>query len=1718
MKLWQRFLVLGLLLAVYIGNRIVFAGTDPAALYGLAESLDSGVRPAMELARKGNLFDALERMEACWSEPYIYRSYYGPALKSGDKLYLETALSTLKNSLSYKNINALMLAGYLCAVLETSEAEGYFSAAVKLNPEIGGLGMAFWRLNQGMPQEAAESLQNMSGAGAVSEKATYYRGMAAWLNGQYMETKKYWQNLSYHGKTTYCKDTAKLLLVLGQFKDAQQRLDQGLALTPGNVALQDLKGVFLRYGGNSNEALTLWRKMVINYPSYPFGYTNLIWEYLHMNDITSALYYYNKGEKILAIHKGNLNLMLGQRYEKKNLVELAAERYRQALIYDEKNPVAYLLLAYLHLKSQKYKDAELILNKGIEIFPGLALFYKLRSQVYNLLGDPEREKKDLAWAEQVEGSHNSAGLHLDNDPYLYSGTNGLGIILTGNTARASRGLWLSADGAEWSWFPWYGFPAKYSPPKDARQIRAYPCVYGFSDILSCGIRSSLSGKLLINNGAAETDQTNINLSVIMNQDNTSDLSVAIREYGGRWSEWMTWQPAYFWTLSSGNGSKRIEVKVKSIKGYEIILSGSIYLNEKTSDYMPPIGSLHINNGNTKTASLNVALNIQASDDESGLGEMSIANDGEDFGPWIPYKAVYSWRLTDGEGLKIVYIKFRDRAGNVSQIYYASIYYDEGKPVLVGEISIISITGNSVAIAWETSEPTKCTLVLSLPGGTEKQYKTSGYDRYHNLAIDGLMAGYTYSYRLIIADVSGRLTTTGPWQFTTAEPEPVYPSGSITINNGEKYTNVSFVRVNVAVSNTSNYIFYALSNNGAAWSPWQSTMDADIVWELDPGDGEKTVYVRFKDYAGNISAFFQDSIILDTNPPDIDNLVVTKVDPVSMRVSWTTNEEAECEFYYGQEKERLSPARRLERQERSGAVYFYEVRLTNLSAGVLYYFHIKAKDKAGNISWSSMNYFITGDTEPFTGYIEINNGADYTNSLHASLYISASGEASEMQFSTNNGMAWSAWLKYQNTYNLLLPPGDGLRTVSVRFRNRYGRISTVYSDEIIVDTVSPRIGGILAQKEGKNTYRLRWNTDEPALCRLAFKPILRFLLAGNVGRLFEWGYRTQHEALIYVEHGMKYTVVISAQDRAGNTSLSASQPIMPDHEPLPSGSITINNGAEYTKNRLVKLVMQADNATIRMQFSQDNRNWTPWERYQSVKYLELSGGDGRKTVFVRFGTRFGLISAVYSDQIVLDGTPPLIDRIYVSQTGRYDFKITWRTSEPALCRFILEPGMIMNMQQNTRNYSEVHEAAVTTKPGASYQFRIEATDQAGNKIVSPSQVLVNADTSPPTGSIVINDGAEYAMQPLLKLTLNAAANVSEMQFSFQNQLWSNWERYSKDKYLKYSGLDGMVTIYVRFKTEAGKISKPYSDSIILDTQKPGIFDIQIRKTAEQNYNIGWQTDEPCSCSISINPPAQIAGSGPTREKEQYATRHGVTVVTQPGNFYKCRIRATDHAGNTTESNTFELKSELSDNTPPSGRIMIEGGARITNQRDVILTVYAEDSESGMAAMAFSNEGKQWTTWESYRTEKKWILSTGNGEKTVYAKFKDNAGNVSAAVTATIILQQPDITPLLIDDIRIKINPHKVDISWRTNRPSYSRIEYWLAGGRPVTVDDSGLKTNFKVKLENLASGNYEFRIIARDVSGKEAVSSKMRFSVNGSQNDSGRNTDFRGRTAARIIPG
>ena len=104
------------------------------------------------------------------------------------------------------------------------------------------------------------------------------------------------------------------------------------------------------------------------------------------------------------------------------------------------------------------------------------------------------------------------------------------------------------------------------------------------------------------------------------------------------------------------------------------------------------------------------------------------------------------------------------------------------------------------------------------------------------------------------------------------------STSISINGGSSYTKSTSVTLSLSAADSVGVTGYYLSTSStkptaSALSGWTSVSSttsyrANVSYSLSTGDGSKTVYVFYKDAAGNVSSGVNDSITLDTTAPTV----------------------------------------------------------------------------------------------------------------------------------------------------------------------------------------------------------------------------------------------------------------------------------------------------------------------------------------------------------------------------------------------------------------------------------------------------------------------------------------------------------------------------------------------------------------------------------------------------------------------------------------------------------------------------------------------------------------------------------------------------------------------------------------------------------------------------------------------------------------------------------
>ena len=277
---------------------------------------------------------------------------------------------------------------------------------------------------------------------------------------------------------------------------------------------------------------------------------------------------------------------------------------------------------------------------------------------------------------------------------------------------------------------------------------------------------------------------------------------------------------------------------------------------------------------------------------------------------------------------------------------------------------------------------------------------------------------------------------------------------------------------------------------------------------------------------------------------------------------------------------------------------------------------------------------------------------------------------------------------------------------------------------------------------------------------------------------------------------------------------------------------------------------------------------------------------------------------------------------------------------------------------------------------------------------------DSDPIRPTGSVLINGGAATTSSRLVSLTLNATG-AAQMRFSQNGTNWSTWEANApiRDFWLGV-GPDGLRTVYVQFRSAAPALimSAVYSDTILLDRAAP---------TGSVLINNGDATTalRAVVLNLSASDTASPVTSMRLRWGNQawgawlpYAATQGTTIPVGVNGTKTVSVQFRDAAGNVSTAVTDTI--QLADLTPPTGSVLINGGAASTSTLAVTLDLSATDANS-VTSMRVRWNGQSWGPWMPYSATRASTIPAGaSGTKTVFVRFRDGGGNVSTVYTDTI----------------------------------------------------------------------------------------------------------------------
>ena len=459
--------------------------------------------------------------------------------------------------------------------------------------------------------------------------------------------------------------------------------------------------------------------------------------------------------------------------------------------------------------------------------------------------------------------------------------------------------------------------------------------------------------------------------------------------------------------------------------------------------------------------------------------------------------------------------------------------------------------------------------------------------------------------------------------------------TIRIDNGAQYVWDRFdvpLTLNDCESGATDM---RIKNEDGAWGDWESysvTKTTNLVTD----DGLKTVWVEF-DTLGATS----DTITLESTSPDGTISInsgagFTKYSTVTLSLTSSDNLSGVKEMHFSNDSPASYGTWEPDETTKEWTLSAAEGRK---------YVYAQFRDYAGNQSTLSDNKdYIYLDQSGPTGSVSINSDSNHTNSTSVTLTLSASDPnidgypgsgVNQMRFK-NDGGSWSSWQSYGTTKSWTMVSGSGYKTVWVQFSDNLGNISA-YSDTINLDTSNPSgsftiNGGDSYTGSTTVTLNVAGTDSGSGVSEMRFKEN-----SGGTWSDWETYADTSFEMSSNDEEKEIYA---QFRDGAGNISTGDILDIITLDQSSPSGTISIDTGAEYSTDISANLVLSAsDGQSMTMRFKNEDASWSNWESF-SVSKLghNLSVGEGTKTVTVEYMDSLGN-AATFSDTIIVDTAAP-----------------------------------------------------------------------------------------------------------------------------------------------------------------------------------------------------------------------------------------------------------------------------------------------------------------------------------------------------------------------------------------------------------------------------------------------------------------------------------------------
>jgi hypothetical protein len=474
----------------------------------------------------------------------------------------------------------------------------------------------------------------------------------------------------------------------------------------------------------------------------------------------------------------------------------------------------------------------------------------------------------------------------------------------------------------------------------------------------------------------------------------------------------------------------------------------------------------------------------------------------------------------------------------------------------------------------------------------------------------------------------------------------------------------------------------------------------------------------------------------------------------------------------------------------------------------------------------------------------------------------------------------------------------------------------------------------------------------------------------------------------------------------------------------------------------------------------------------------------------------------------DITAPTISSVTATAITGTSATISWTTNE--LSDTQVDYGTTASYGSSTTlNGSMVtsHSQGLTVlTAGTLYHYRVKSRDAAGNLATSGDYTFTTtaaADTTPPTISGVTSSSIS-STGATISWTTNEAGDT-QVDYGTTASYGSSTTLNSGMTTSHSQGLTGLTasTLYhyrVKSRDAAGNLATSsdytFTTTAAADTTPPTISGVTSSSISGTGATISWTTNEAADTQVDYGTTVSYGSTTTLNSTLSTAHAQGLTGLSA-SRLYHYRVKSRDAAGNLAMSVDYTFTTQASsDITPPV--ISAVSSSNISGSSATITWTTDEAADTQVEYGTTSSYGSAMPLIASLTTAHSQSL-TGLTANTLYhyrVISKDAAGNLAVSSDNTFTTSARSGTAPVISAIVVSITSTSATITWKTDRPSDSAVEYWIgnqtsrrAAVLATLVADHSLTLN---RLQK--STTYKLQVKSTDSDANQAVTPELSFTT------------------------